>query len=573
MNPGQYLKASSVNLADEKKALGAFYTPKELSDILCDWAIRSPNDTILEPSFGGCGFLKSLNEKLKILGAHNPQTQLFGCDIDKQAFNYLSETFGELVDLTHFIKEDYLSFSGSQKWPEGFSVAIGNPPYVPYQKIPIEARNKAVERLSHIGFKPGLRSSTWLYFVALSLLFLKPEGRMAWVLPGSFLQANYSKKFRSFLRSRFKRIQAFQVHERLFLYEGTDEQTIVLLGDGYDAEGGEVGDGDIDLTSCADTKELVKSIANWDAGEPTKEASCNSPVIDFFGQEERKTFESLAALQECQTLGETALIQIGLVTGANKFFVLSESRANELGISRDYLKNILSKFTSAPGLSFTDKDCQADVEEDKRCLLLSSETPTHRSAHVRKYLGSFLQVTGRKIDEVSTFKRKKVWCKTEDKNLPDAFFPVMHHLGPRLVLNASSVHCTNTIHRVFFRKKMSKTAQKLLSISMLSTFSQISAEIVGRKYGSGVLKHEPREAEKIMMLMPQIDNWRDVQKMHTKIDKLLRAKREDEARKEADHFVLGALLGDASERTRITLDNCLEKVRELRQPDRRKLQR
>jgi type I restriction-modification system DNA methylase subunit len=63
--------------------------------------------------------------------------------------------------------------------------------------------------------------------------FLAPGGRMAWVLPGNFLSADYSVKLKAELIKRFKFVTAISVSERLFLNQGTEERTVVLLCDGY----------------------------------------------------------------------------------------------------------------------------------------------------------------------------------------------------------------------------------------------------------------------------------------------------------------------------------------------------
>ena len=87
----------------EKKKHGIYYTPPEASKILCEWAIKSTDDKILEPSFGACGFLESSCAGLNELGNASPSLQLFGCDIDPKAFNgYLHSKFSDPKILERF---------------------------------------------------------------------------------------------------------------------------------------------------------------------------------------------------------------------------------------------------------------------------------------------------------------------------------------------------------------------------------------------------------------------------------------------------------------------------------------
>ncbi len=94
-------------LLEDRRKLGAFYTPERLSQILSNWVIRSGSDTVLEPSFGGCGFLQAARNRLSALGCASPRSQIYGCDIDPVAFDYLANTLGSPVDLMRFIQSDF----------------------------------------------------------------------------------------------------------------------------------------------------------------------------------------------------------------------------------------------------------------------------------------------------------------------------------------------------------------------------------------------------------------------------------------------------------------------------------
>ena len=56
------LPASGHPLSEQfkKRRVGIFHTPIDAERILCDWAIRSSGDRVLEPSFGG-GFPACFN--------------------------------------------------------------------------------------------------------------------------------------------------------------------------------------------------------------------------------------------------------------------------------------------------------------------------------------------------------------------------------------------------------------------------------------------------------------------------------------------------------------------------------
>ena len=42
---------------DSKKLRGGYYTPQEITDFICKWAINSPAQKVLEPSCGDGNFI------------------------------------------------------------------------------------------------------------------------------------------------------------------------------------------------------------------------------------------------------------------------------------------------------------------------------------------------------------------------------------------------------------------------------------------------------------------------------------------------------------------------------------
>lgn len=495
--PQSFGEPAQARDLSERRKLGAFYTPERLSQILSDWAIQRPADTILEPSFGGCGFLASARDRLAALGSRNPVNRIFGCDLDPVAFQYLANVLGGPFDTSGFIHRDFLDCFEEPTWPPMFSVILANPPYIPHHRI---GRDRVRELWARPQAIPGVggRSGLWAYFLSHAVGRLAEGGRMAWVLPGAFLQADYAAPIRRYLGECFERSVAFLVRERLFLAEGTDEETVILLADGHRRK---AAPGEIEVGEASTLDELESRIADWSTGEWRGVSAGFSPAALSLSEHARAVHGTLSREGKAVPLGTVARVQIGLVTGDNQFFVLARGGLEQAGLHEEDCLRVLSKFRAAPGVALTLSDLDGYDRTSGRTFLVTSPDPPTRP-RVAAYLETF---DPERRESVSTFRKRAVWSATSDGNTPDAFLPVMHHTGPRLVLNPLGFNCTNTIHRVFFREPPSETDRRRVALSMLSTFSQVSAELCGRRYGSGVLKHEPRDAEKIELLLPQAD--------------------------------------------------------------------
>lgn len=516
--------------AYDKKSLGAFYTPSIVADLLSRWAIRRHQDKVLEPGFGGCEFLEAAVSRLKGLGCTSPQNQLVGCDIDPSAFDHLANRLGTVALDGRFLCKDFIDVR-----PEDFSVrnvdvTIGNPPYVSHHNMsPAQKGSIETWRTQFQAHFSG-RSSLWAYFILHAIEFLKPGGRMAWVLPGSLVHSNYGREVLGLVAKQFSRTYTLALNERVFLSVGTEEKTVILLCDGFRTP--------VQVTKqihCESVSHLAKILGEIRSNEAGETPSGNQTYFPAYNQ--------LAGKFHTSTLGDISRVLIGTVTGANRFFILAPSHARQMGISDRYLRPIVAKFGDLNGATFGDSDIAKLQEIDKSCLLFF--VPDQRLSNAAKaYIDSFPE---EKRQSNSTFSRRNNWLDADDGRIPDAFLSYMVHTGPRIVLNAARVNCTNTVHRVYFNQTIPLFQRKLACISLCTTFSQLSAEIEGRSYGSGVLKIEPTEAKQIRLYLPDYYTPEEIDRAFDEFDICLRNHGIERACAIADRFIFSKTSPEISE--------------------------
>lgn len=522
-----------VHKISEKKKYGVFYTPRRVADILCNWAIKSAGVKVLEPSFGGCDFLEASRERFVTLGDSQTQaeSQIYGCDIDPYAFDVLQSTFTNPNG--HFKKDDFLKLT-LDSFPidsDGFEVVIGNPPYVSHHNMGKGQKESAFKSLQTQNLVIGGRASLWAYFVLHSISFLKTGGRMAWILPSSFLYADYAEKVQDVLTSKFKRCLFVNIHERLFLGDGTEEISIVALCDGFTKD---TSSADVQRVSVSNVSELESVIQKWGRDEITVTSVSDIKLSISKGMQ---FYQNLLSHESTKKLGDLFDVQIGIVSGANNFFILNEQQWSENKLPLKNQSFIVSKFRFAKGLSLNPSDIDTIKKLGAPCLLVDTAKSKIVSKNLDVYLGKFPKD---KIENMATFTRRKnsgVWHRFNDNRIPDAFFPYMHNKGVWIVLNKAKVNSTNSIHRLYKKTNVTNDYLKLAAISILSTFSQVSSEIEGRTYGAGVLKHEPSETVNIRILLPNVGK-KEVNKTFQEIDSLLRNGFFEKARKTADRMLL-----------------------------------
>jgi adenine-specific DNA-methyltransferase len=190
-----------------------------------------------------------------------------------------------------------------------------------------------------------------------------------------------------------------------------------------------------------------------------------------------------------QAYGETTL---GMVTGANGYFTMSPAQADRHRIRPSELLRI-----SPPGSrhlrrpSLTGRRWRR-LGEDGRATYLF-RPPGEPSADGWAYIARG-ERTG--VDTAYKCRVRSPWWRVPRVPPADLLLTYMNADAPRLCANPARVHHLNSVHGVYLREP---SLRSVLPLAALSTATLVGAETVGRAYGGGMLKLEPREGDQLPM--------------------------------------------------------------------------
>ncbi len=485
------------NRNEYQKLRGGYYTPEPIANFLVNWAVNSSSREVLEPSCGDGVFLNLIAKKLLRYGNTSQEINqlIHGIELDSVEFTKAKgklETLG--INGDNIINGDFFAQCNENFYGETlfgnqkrFDVVIGNPPFIRYQDFPDSHRNLAFQMMKRAGFNPNKLTNIWVPFLTLSSLLLKGNGRLAMVIPAELFQVNYSAETRKFLSDYFWRLTI--VTFKKLVFSDIQQEVVLLLGERNNKPN--AGIRTVELHDEEDLKTLSQKAINLieiKNLDHTKEKW----VKYFLTNKEIELLREYTAHPLVTLSGDVLDIDVGVVTGDNDYFLLSNSDLAKLGL-RNHVKYIVSRSAHLSGIFFNENDFQGLADNDFRINLFSPDVAEKDKLpkKVREYI-DFGEQTGVHKGYKCSIRDK--WYIVPSIWSPDAFMLRQVHKYPRLILNQTDATCTDTIHRVRFKGKHEK---QHVAASFINSLTFASSEVKGRSYGGGVLTFEPSEVENL----------------------------------------------------------------------------
>lgn len=487
-----------MDTAEDRKARGAFFTPPEICSFLATWAIRSPTDRVMEPSCGDAAFLRAAAARLRALGAPVANTgllpfnQVHGVELHEASARHAATVVTQAGIPGTILAGDFFDLDPPPAGG-GFQAVIGNPPFIRYQDFAGPARAKAQRRALEAGRRVSGLASSWAAFVLHASRFLAPGGRLGLVLPAELLAVNYAGTVRSFLLETFSRIEVVLFNERVF--PGVMEEVVLLLAEG---PGGSTNHFHVRQLRALEDLDAFAMPSSWTpprSGDKWLPALLPPEVAEAYARLLAGAFTSL------HTWGDTYL---GSVTGDNGYFTMSAQEARVRGLGAKDLAPISPPGSRhLRGVTFTQRAWEELRETGGRVHLFYPEADPSEAA--KAYIATGL---AKGVHRAYKCRVRSPWWRIPRVPVPDLFLTYMNHDTPRLVKNAAALSHLNSVHGVKLREGKKQAGRDLLPIAALNSMTVLGAELVGRAYGGGMLKVEPKEAS--LLPVPAADLVADV---------------------------------------------------------------
>ena len=496
---------------DYTKLRGGYYTPCQIAEFIAEWAIRTPSDSVLEPSCGDGSFLGAVTVRCRALGADDEQIRanVLGVELD-DAEARKSAQYGTTVVCNDFFTYYQEKIEGLRQ----FDVVVGNPPFIRYQHFTENYRSTAFSLMDKHGFHPNRLTNVWLPFLLLSCKALKPAGRVGMVIPAELFQVDYAAEARQFLSTFFDRLTL--VTFRRLVFDDIQQEVILLLGEmGCSRHGILV----VELDDMADLTALGQECLEGSELK-TLDHSRDKWVKYYLSNEELALLKRLSSDKRIANAADLFEVNVGLVSGENDFFVVNKETVERFGL-QDTVVPVISRSDQLKGVKLTTDDYESLAACGKNVFFF--EPGCKEFDELTEVQKVYIQWgEGKGYNKNYKCRIRPKWYHVPQSWRADAFLIRQAHLYPRMILNERGTLVTDTLHKVRF---LDGVDGGQVAAAFLNSYTLALSETLGRSYGGGVLTFEPGEMRRMRIPMQgasqldlqKIDRWQ----RYGEIDKIL----------------------------------------------------
>jgi len=457
---------------------GQFWTPSWVADAMVAY-VAQQSDLIFDPGVGKGIFFLALRKLSK-------EKKFYGIDIDpliiKEAKNEGIFDHSCEIEVRDFILNPPV---------KKFKAIVANPPYIRHHRLSQEIKNK-FRSLCYQAMGSTLdgRAGLHIYFLMQALNLLDKDGRLAFIMPADTCEGIFAQKLWNWITRRYCIEGVITFDQKASPFPRVDTNAIIFL---------------IHNSKQKSTIKWVKCLRQ-ETPELTEFLRNNLEIKNTFdlAVKHRNLDEAMAVGLSREprdnhnfkyTLSNFARVMRGIATGANEFFFLTEARAREINIPNNLLLPAIGRTRDVDG-SYITKETIAFLKQKGRPTLLFSlngESFKNMPKEVQTYIheGEKLGLPKRAL--IST---RHPWYKMEVRQVPPFLFAYLGRRNTRFIRNDAGVMPLTGFLCVYPYSADKQYIQGLWHI-LQDPDTIANLQLVGKSYGSGAVKVEPRSLERL----------------------------------------------------------------------------
>jgi hypothetical protein len=471
----------------EREALrqkGQFWTPDWVADAMVAFVAGGGAHVVFDPAVGAGAFLRAAKRLSRTTGT---ALDLRGMELDAGALEQaLVEELSD-KDLSEVVLGDFLARPDEPY----LDAVVANPPYIRHHRIDAADKRRLRGWAAQLtGQVLDGRAGLHVYFLLKGLRLLRRAGRLAYILPADTCEGVFADQLWRWIVSRYRLHAVVTFAPEASPFPGVDTNPVIVM---------------IENAEPSERLQWVRCLAP-DGSALTEWVQGHTPTDDALEIVDRNTDEGVSTgltrppregTEDGVVLGDVARVVRGIATGSNEFFHLTRRQAQQLELPPDLLVPAIGRTRDIPG-DVLDSEAMEAVDRAGRPSLLFS--PDARSLALfpeaaRRYLerGENEGLAERKL--IGT---RRPWYRMEHRDPPPIMFAYLGRRNARFVRNLTSAVPLTGFLCIYPHDTQPEAVDRLfLTLNHPDTVANL--RLVGKSYGGGAIKVEPRALERLLI--------------------------------------------------------------------------
>jgi len=462
---------------------GQFWTPDWVAEAMVQYVSEDSN-LIFDPAVGKGAFYSAL---LRINELNHANLHFYGTDIDKDIIGEAKDEglFDERISKIE-IKDFILNPPKCL-----YKSIVANPPYIRHHRLSAELKVTLKEiSLRAIGRSIDGRAGLHIYFLIQALTLLQEDGKLAFIMPSDTCEGVFSRTLWEWITRKYRLEGVISFSPEATPFPNVDTNALVFLirkatpvKQFYWAK--VLKQGTTELKSLIQTDFRLSKVNEI----KVIKRDLSEALIAGLSKDPDKSVKTK------YVLGDFARVMRGIATGDNEFFFLNDEQVRRIGIPKEYLRLAIGKTKDVDGL-IVDQTTIDDLVSKGRPTCLFYPNGYKFEDLPKKVQDYIKEGESRGLPQKALISTRKPWYRMETREIPPFLFAYLGRRNARFVRNLANVVPLTGFLCIYPLSNDMKYIDKFWGILKNSETTD-NLYLIGKSYGSGAIKVEPRSLEKL----------------------------------------------------------------------------
>jgi methylase of polypeptide subunit release factors len=451
---------------------------------MTEYVLADKGGLLFDPAVGTGAFFRAAK---KVAHEKGLAVRFAGIEIDPTVLAEALEHGLEQDDIASVRIGDFVLQPPQAK----FQAIVANPPYIRHHRLDPEKKVQLRQVATHLIGKPlDGRAGLHIYFLIRALSLLEEDGRLAFIMPSDTCEGKFASDLWAWITRNFALDAVITFSPESTPFPNVDTNPLIFF-----IRKASPKTQFLWVKCCRPATDALKKWVRSGL-ENTPEQDMLVIVRDL--KEGRSTGLSREPFHDRNAkyvLGDFVKVMRGIATGANAFFFMTVEKARKLGIPEDYFVRAIGRTRDVPGNEITLETIERLERQGRPTLLLalSGNDVEAFPDSVRRYLqkGESLGLLERPL-----IAQRKPWYRMEVRVPPPFLFAYLGRRNSRFILNTARVVPLTGFLCVYPKDNGEEHLEQIWKVlNHPDTLANLSK--IGKTYGDGAIKVEPRLLEKL----------------------------------------------------------------------------